>query len=435
METVICVLITIGFCGLSSFLAWQGINDRKDLFEQIKTYIKNNKWTDQERQIWQEQKNYYKILPNLLLAIGLAGTFVGISANLFLLAAKIKQTIESILPSVIGSMAIAFGSSLVGLFWSLILNKVYPSYILDMKEDELIYKIEENDQKSLENRLQNIMSNFAKSVETASNTLNSSADNFANKINQSSDKIEKSANNFEQKINQSSDKIEKSADEFTKNVNNATNRLKSVIQPFKDASLSLEKSAISFENAVNQMNDYITHLEQLSKDLINNSSETQKLVKENKTNFDTTTKKLQSLIDKIQQEIGTQNGNLQSVIGEIHTLNDSFNNNLPIIINSLNEQVQQTINQNTNWENVSQEIQTLSNNFSHLINNLEEQIEQMNNQGNNWQNIAQQIQIYLQSIQKLMTTIENLTNVLSQNPNPPQTPTGNINQNLPQQSQ
>ncbi len=77
-----------------------------------------------------EQIDYFcRILPNLLLAFGLLGTFIGITINLGTLSQTINQTNSANVSSLIAElkrplegMSIAFITSLTGLFFSMILT-------------------------------------------------------------------------------------------------------------------------------------------------------------------------------------------------------------------------------------------------------------------------------------------------------------------------
>lgn len=77
-----------------------------------------------------EQIDYFcRILPNLLLAFGLLGTFIGITINLGTLSQTINQTNSANVSSLIDElkrplegMSIAFITSLTGLFFSMILT-------------------------------------------------------------------------------------------------------------------------------------------------------------------------------------------------------------------------------------------------------------------------------------------------------------------------
>ena len=81
------------------------------------TVIENSCANNDKFKKWEKEKRYYQSLPNFLLSIGLLGTFTGIAVNLFLIGNNIAGKIElqTILPGIISSMAIAFISSLVSL--------------------------------------------------------------------------------------------------------------------------------------------------------------------------------------------------------------------------------------------------------------------------------------------------------------------------------
>lgn len=102
--------------------------------EQVNTVALINQSYSQEK-VWSiscEQIDYFcRILPNLLLAFGLLGTFLGITINLSALSQTISQTNTSDVSSLVSElqeplkgMGIAFTTSLTGLFFSAVLTIV-----------------------------------------------------------------------------------------------------------------------------------------------------------------------------------------------------------------------------------------------------------------------------------------------------------------------
>ncbi len=100
---------------------------------------------NQELKIWERHKRSYQLLPNSLLALGLLGTFLGITMNLFLISRNTagELQLQTALPDIIGSMAIAFVSSLAALAGSVFLTKFHPTYDLDLEKDKLLISLED----------------------------------------------------------------------------------------------------------------------------------------------------------------------------------------------------------------------------------------------------------------------------------------------------
>lgn len=389
-------------------------------------------WKKYQPESFTKDKNSYKILPNFLLAIGLFGTFLGISANLFLLAGNIDNpdTLDKSISDIIGSMAIAFLSSLFGLGCSSYINKWHNPYILDKKEERLIasyeYYLDEVygfylfKEISFVNKLDNIVTKFEESTNKASETLTDSANNFAKTMKSAANKISKSSGVFQTNMDASAEKIEEVTDSFNLVITN----LGEATQDFTNVSSELKTSALSIQNALQEMNNYIENLQDLSRALDNNSLELKNLVEINKNNFDIRATEFESMteswedtINQLQQQISSQNDNLQSLTRQIQEINNSFSNNLPTIISTLNKQVKQTDNQNTNLKSVTKEIKAINHNFNEnlppIIKGLNEQIQQMGNQNANLRDISQQIQGYFQELYIVTQNIDILINELS----------------------
>ncbi len=191
-----------------------------------------------------EQIDYFcRILPNLLLAFGLLGTFIGITINLGTLSQTINQTNSANVSSLIAElkrplegMSIAFITSLTGLFFSMILTLFNWLRNTSFAKYRLI--------SSLEDYLDNIYHPKVQGdtrLDKIVNRMVSQQDEFLSRFGDTvRDAVEKSIGSVAKQIAQGN----KEAAELAKQV----------YERFYEAAGTISGAADEFEHAISQLN-------------------------------------------------------------------------------------------------------------------------------------------------------------------------------------
>ncbi|MBD2774593.1 hypothetical protein [Iningainema tapete] len=326
-------------------------------------------------QVWEKKKRYYQLLPNLLLAMGLLGTFVGITINLILLSRNTAGEIQlqKALADIISSMAIAFVSSLVALVCSVFLTKFHPAYDLDIEKDNLISRLEDY----IDNDY--LLSQTPLSVQEKINELRTSIDIYASKLDIFVSKFPQYVKDFEHAVTDASRKLVKSADEFgdvtkessklmqtgANTLSNTTNNLAGITRNFSNLTSTLSTSAQSLDSTTEALQNYTQELQSLTNTLVNNSS------------------RIQNLIQNNQQDLNSISIRLEQNTHTLSSATQSFNLNA--------SQVKEALNQHTG---------------------------QVGNHNYNIQNVAITLDQYTQIIKNIQTNLTNLVNLLNQSQNP-----------------
>lgn len=318
-------------------------------------------------QISDKKKRSYQLLPNLLLAIGLLGTFVGITINLFLLSRNTSGELElqKTLADIIGSMAIAFVSSLIGLACSIYITKFYPPQELDIQRNKLINRLEnylDNEYLIKQNNLQKTLDGIKTSVDKYGSDLHTFVrefpqyiKDFKNAVTDSSQILTTSANNFYNLANNSAKTIDNSAQSLEKSTNQMTN----ISNNFSTIGASLQTSTQSFEAVVSGLGKYNNNLEQIGNTLLNNSSQTQFLITSNNQGlnnfcqqleentkllskatefFNASTSQMTTALEGYIQGVDTNNSNVNLLLKNIENHMQTLNNlqlNISNLVNSI----------------------------------------------------------------------------------------------------
>lgn len=311
-----------------------------------------------------EQWNYFcKILPNLFIAFGLLGTFLGITQNLASISSILNtsQSTDMIaienLREPLRSMGVAFSSSLVALlcssiitvinfFWNTSLAKIE---LLNALEDYLdnVYQPEIDGHTRLDKavdrmvRIQNsFLTNFHKSV---THILGRTLGNVANKIESENIKA-------------------------VQNMNQLVSKFQDGTGHFVNASNSLDSSVKKLEEAIKQPNflAYVTKLEISLIDLdssVNQFKEASDVIKDSKF-ADSLNKfmKLALKVDELTQEVKRSNQYSGKILNANHT-------NIQSLLDSF-KQSQDQLKENLNHMSVSLET-SLEKNHSLTLSGLE----------------------------------------------------------------
>ncbi|MBD2214248.1 methyl-accepting chemotaxis protein [Nostoc linckia FACHB-104] len=388
----------------------QGIN--RNQYERINkiALIEKRCSENQELKIWERHKRSYQLLPNSLLAIGLLGTFLGITMNLFLISRNTggELQLQKALPDIIGSMAIAFVSSLAALAGSVFLTKFHPTYDLDLEKDKLLISLEDfldNDYFISQNQptvaeqidvLIKTIDNYSKSLSGFVTTLPKNTQDFQNAVTSASNTLNTSANNFQVVANQSSQSMQTGANVLS----NATNNLARLTTTFSDITSSLHNSTKSFDNAIDKLQIYADNLADIGNALVNNSTQTQSLIQTNQQS-------LNHVSDRLLQNANTLSATSQT-----------FNNNISQVTASLTQHTGQVGNHNNRLQNlvgvIENATQSSNTNIGQVVSVLNQNSSLLGSQINQLQNIAESIDSNAQTMRQIQNNFSDLLSALAQ---------------------
>jgi len=310
---------------------------------------------NQELRLWEEKQRYYQLLPNLLLALGLLGTFLGITINLMLLSYNLSDNFEfkEILEGVIGSMAIAFFSSLAALVFSFSMTKFFPSYVLDMERDKLFIFLE--DYLDNEYFLYENQPNLQETIETYTTILNS----FVTTLPESTKSFNNAVNDASKMLKTSADDFQKIADECSQVIQNKTTNLNSTIDKAEKIITSWDGVLKTFSEMISSIEKYYQSTDAITKALgeYTNSNLTVKTALTSrfeliKTLIDNNKKSL----NKIQENLNDISNELKNNVQIISDNNILFTTKTFEITTSLDRYNQTLENKNTDLQDLADQI-------------------------------------------------------------------------------
>ncbi|MEI2581002.1 hypothetical protein [Scytonema sp. PRP1] len=205
------------------------------------------------KQIGCEQIDYFcRILPNLLLAFGLLGTFLGITMNLSALSQTINQTTASNVNSFVAElekplqgMSIAFTTSLMGILFSALLTVFNWSKNTSLAKFRLL--------SSLEDYLDNIYqptidghTRLDKAVDRMASLQNDFLTNFGNNVR---DVVEKSLGKVAKEIAEENKRANELARQVYESFTQSSGTISAAATEFKYASEELKEKAQIFKQA------------------------------------------------------------------------------------------------------------------------------------------------------------------------------------------
>ncbi|TAE60140.1 MAG: methyl-accepting chemotaxis protein [Nostocales cyanobacterium] len=435
-------LVVLGFAVLTIYLTWDGMKIRKELQNKFQsslqqtiindiTYVYNRHQTKYEQinkaalidtktndhlKDWEKNKRYYQSLPNFLLSLGLLGTFLGITLNLILISSNLggEVNIQTILPNIVSSMGIAFGSSLFALACSIFLVKFHPVSELEIQKENLIISLENYiDNEFLLNsqntsKIDQLITSINQYSSTLNNFLNGLDENtkkFATAMTEATNKINTSANNFQTIINQSSQTMQTGANVL----NNATANIANLTIKFTDISSSLLTSSTSLEKSTSVLEKNVDNLANVNDTLINNSHLISRLAQKNADNLQnlantltTNSNDVKNLMQNNQQNLTNVADSLLQNVNNISTSSQTFNSNVTQIIAALNQHTFQVGEYNTSIQQLAGLINnaTLSSN-----NNIPQLAAMLGNQINQLQTTANQLNQNSQMLQQINSNL------------------------------
>lgn len=328
-----------------------------------------------------EQIDYLcRILPNLLLAFGLLGTFLGITINLSTLSQTINQTNPSDINNLVSElqkplegMSIAFTTSLTGLFFSALLTIVNFIFNSGLAKYRLI--------SSLEDYLDNVYFPEVQGdtrLDKIVNRMVSQQDEFLTNFGETVRKA----------VEQSMGKV---AQQIADGNKETTDLARQVYEKFTDAAGTISRAANEFQNSMSALNTTSQIFKQ-SAETFNQSqfplklslavvdlSNTQQKFSESATSLAATTEVIKTVLTEVQNYS-------QTLIKLAEEINNTNKTSIQVLDLHQN-------NQNLLTEIIPQ-LQQGANSYEKAVNKLDD--------------LDQRVRDKVNSFDKLITTIEQL---------------------------
>ncbi len=296
--------------------------DASNKLEQVNTIAIVEQLYSQEKlgKFTYDKIDYFcRLLPNLLLAFGLFGTFLGITFNLSILSQQLNSpnaNIESLLQDLqkpLQGMSIAFVTSLMGLLFSSILilfNFFFNtnllkyrlfSYLEDYLDNIYLPKIQGDSRldkivNKMVSQQEEFLTNFGKTVRRA---VEDSMGTVANQITEGNRKATELAERVYERFLESASTISGAADKFRLTID------------------SLEQKALIFKQAADtfEKSNFSQLLSEATKDLTNTQKDLSKSAK--------TLAKTSDLIQNALQEVKSCSQALLKVGEEVKSVNQT----------------------------------------------------------------------------------------------------------------
>ncbi|MBW4645871.1 MAG: hypothetical protein KME23_23270 [Goleter apudmare HA4340-LM2] len=389
------------------------------LIDQVYNRAKLGKFTYEQIDYW------CRIIPNLLLAFGLLGTFVGITLNLGALSQTINQSITSNINDLIAElnqplsgMSIAFTTSLVGLLFSIgltvfnwfknttllkhqlissledYLDNIYqPQVQGDTRLDKIVNKMVSQQDlfltsfgSTVRDAVEQSMKDVAKQIADGNKVANNLAKQVYESFYQAAGTISAAANEFEHAteamnaklyiFKESAEIFEKS--QFPQQLSAATANLTTTQKNFAQSTLSLAKSAQLIEVALQEMQRCTQELTNLAIDVKNVNQTSVQVLGLHENNQ----RSLGEIIPQLQQGAGSYAKaieQLNNLEGRIASKADSLTQIELAISQLITVEKSYTAQVNTAIEalgdrlilNLSQQIATNNQKVNVIIDNLE----------------------------------------------------------------
>jgi hypothetical protein len=388
-----------------------------------------------------EKWDYFvRVLPNLLLAFGLLGTFLGITLNLTGISTLIDinnvdlQSLGEKIKTPLESMGIAFITSLIGLACSSVLTVINLIFNTHLAKVNLISSLEDY----LDNILQPTVegnSRLDKAVNRMVDTQQAFLTNFHTEVTRV---LESSLEKVAKKIDDGNQETAKLVTQVCERLTETAGTLSTGATTFKSSTNSFEENVNKLYKAIHHEN-FVKYGQSLDNCISNFKSTVDKLVNSQVTdNLVATSEKLYSThaklcltvehIDSLTKLMSQATDNvhntfksLVSVEAEIKNLGQSSlsirkeSQNLNIVLNERTEQllislqsIQNNLLETThNINNNSDQLTALGDRLSRLIS---QEVGRNNYQGEIIAEKSQQTVSYLRDIQAILNQIINLSN-------------------------
>ncbi len=351
-----------------------------------------------------EQIDYLcRILPNLLLAFGLFGTFLGITFNLYTLGQTINQTDATNVSTLVAElekplqgMSIAFVSSLIALCFSALLTVINLSLNTTLLKYRLINCLEDyldniyQPQVQGDTRLDKIvnkmvsqqerfLANFGNTVRTAVETSlgkvtqqiadsNKEVADLARQVyesfTQSAGTISAAANEFKftiEELNQKAEIFRQAADTFDQSqfpakLSEATADLATIQEKFSDSTVTLAEATTAIATVVKEVQGYSQELINLGAEIKEINTTSVKVLNLHQNNQQSLSEIIPQLkqgaasfskavnkLDKLEQRITNDAESLEQLIENVKTYTQQVNSAIEMtgdrLISNLSQQL------------------------------------------------------------------------------------------------
>jgi methyl-accepting chemotaxis protein len=371
---------------------------------------------------WDECKRSYQILPNSLLAIGLAGTFLGITLQLLQLWNQNVGT-ESI-KSVAASMSIAFISSLVSLVASFILNKYFPPHRIDIQEERLMTSFEyyiDNvylpycllGEKDLNDRFDDLIitiGNYSDELNNFVNKFPKLIQVFEEAANNASDTLTSSANNFQSVATSSSNAMQTGANALT----GTTDKLSGVMNTLLDSTVNLNSAIQSLNTTTERLDSYTQTMVQIESALSENSVS----LDDTAESLNSTTEQFQTCIEKMADvsiSLGLNSSNLDGMVNYLNSTTgrlESYTQTMAQIEPALSKNSVSLNNMAKSLNSTTEKISAHTLRMENVDDIFRENLVSLNKTRESFDQTTGQLQVYIQQFPIFSNSLESNSSLL-----------------------
>jgi len=286
------------------------------------------------------------------LSCGLLGTFIGITINLFLLSRNTGGEIplDKTLEDIIGSMAIAFISSLTALVGSVVLTKFYPVYDLEIARDKMLNKLEYY----LDNECKILLE-----LPTVTEKVDELIQCFFN--------LPQNINILEQTIWASYNKIVTTTDDFQTKINNTVNVINTNTNILNDVVSNLTNITRYFYSFTSTLKTSSTSLNRTTEELANYNQQIQTAI----NNLHSNSSRIQNLVQNNHHELSQISLRLEDSYNSLISSTQTFNTNTIEIKEALINHTSQINIHNSSLQELSSGINKHNQNLQHIQKNLQ----------------------------------------------------------------
>ncbi len=422
----------------------------KKLEQQVNTpSLVNSIYSNQKlgKLSYQDLEYGIKVAPNLLISIGLLGTFLGITLNLINITEALNNLTNNLseigeiidkLKVPLEGMGVAFISSLMALFFSMILTIVNSIFNITQAKNKLLDSLEDYLDNIYQGELQaNSKTRFDDAVDRMAENFDNFLDNFGNTVR---DSVESATRGTVERITDAytgvtdlAEQVYSKFGEAATTISRSANDIETSANLFKKASDTLSQTDFAklLAESTEQLNTIELNFRRSTDNLSNSMSTIQLVVsklEESSDKFVSVGEEIRD-VNKLYVQIGTiQESNqksLQEIIPELklgaetltanitklEAVQEVVNNRSDSLRDVQHELTQLVININTYTENLTkdmlkmrEQIVSENTNTNESINNLGRDINQTSN---NLITLIEQINELNQTTVKVYQSIEN----------------------------
>lgn len=320
-----------------------------------------------------------KMLPNLLLSVGLFGTFIGVTQNLVGVTSALDQAnsalniqnIEEIIPILrepLTGMSIAFISSLVGLFWGVILTIVNALLNTTLAKHRFIVAVEYY----LDNYLASEGKDSAsRIINGISNSLNNFLERFGQTVRQA---VQESLGAEVEKMVAANKEASNLAKEVNEKFLDASGNIVTGAETFRAATVALNDGQFSnkFNEATNKLLESQTRLESFTA-LLQEAISTSTSSSERSIALCDSLVTLEQQMSRVLEAVDNNQSDFNSIAMNLRQGSQDF----LTVQNVISELIDQVSNVQSQVTEKSQALAEIENHLSNLVNIFDESQKQI----------------------------------------------------------